>query len=154
MLHREGYGSHSCSGTSIHYLPLSQDLVMVTAGCSRCPSPKHYFTAPPGGSRVLPSPDRIHNPSKFWVWHGSPPSWMCPEYLNGKAFRGHPEPPELAPFDVKEQRRYSKLHLEVRTPHTLISKAEHSHPEEGAHFDHWGPRLFFFFFLVTATVGT
>uniref|UniRef100_A0A8C9WWX7 Ig-like domain-containing protein n=1 Tax=Sander lucioperca TaxID=283035 RepID=A0A8C9WWX7_SANLU len=42
-----------------------------------------------------------------------PPSWTCLEHLPREAPRGHPyqmpEPPQLAPFNAKEQRLYSEL---------------------------------------------
>ena len=67
----------------------------------------------------------------------SPTSWMCPENLQGEAPRRHPdqmpEPPQLAPFDAKEQRLYSELPPDVRAPHP-ISKAEPSHPTEETNF--------------------
>ena len=44
-----------------------------------------------------------------------------------------PEPPQLTPLDVEEQRLYSEPLLDVRAPHS-ISKAEPSHPAKEAHF--------------------
>ncbi|KAM8748088.1 uncharacterized protein AB9X84_015870 isoform 2-T4 [Acanthopagrus schlegelii] len=44
---------------------------------------------------------------------GSPPGGTCQEHLPREASRGHPkqmpEPPQLAPLDVEEQRSYSEL---------------------------------------------
>jgi len=44
-----------------------------------------------------------------------------------------PEPPQLTPFDAKEQRLYSELLTDVRAPHP-ISKTEPSHPTKETHF--------------------
>ena len=44
-----------------------------------------------------------------------------------------PEPPQLTPFDTKEQRLDSKLPPDVRAPYP-ISKGEPGHPAEEAHF--------------------
>ncbi len=68
---------------------------------------------------------------------GYPTSWTCPENLQRKAPRRHPDqmskPPQLAPFDMKEQWLYSELPLDVWAPYP-ISKAEPSHPAEETHF--------------------
>ena len=44
-----------------------------------------------------------------------------------------PEPPQLAPLNMKEQRLYSESLPDVRAPHP-ISKAEPGHPAEETHF--------------------
>ncbi len=44
-----------------------------------------------------------------------------------------PEPPQLAPLDVEEQRLYSELLPSDRALHP-ISKGAPSHPAEKAHF--------------------
>ncbi|MEQ2294343.1 hypothetical protein AMECASPLE_002953 [Ameca splendens] len=44
-----------------------------------------------------------------------------------------PEPPQLAPLDVEEQRLYSELLPDGRAPHP-ISKGVPGHPTEEAHF--------------------
>ena len=44
-----------------------------------------------------------------------------------------PEPPQLAPLDVEEQRLYSESLPDVQAPHP-ISKAEPGHPAEETHF--------------------
>ncbi|XDV13813.1 hypothetical protein PO909_002140 [Leuciscus waleckii] len=73
---------------------------------------------------------------------GSPPSGTHPEHLPRKASRRHPEqmpePPQLAPLDVEEQRLYSELLPSDRAPHP-ISKGSPSHPAEKAHFGHLYP---------------
>lgn len=67
----------------------------------------------------------------------SPPSCLCPENLQREASRRHPnqmpDPPQLAPFEAKEQQLYSELPGDVRAPHP-ISKAEPSHHMEETHF--------------------
>ena len=64
---------------------------------------------------------------------GSPPSGACQEHLPRKASRGHPikmpEPPQLAPLDVEEQRLYSELLQGDRAPHP-VSKGAPCHPAE------------------------
>ncbi len=46
-----------------------------------------------------------------WVCPGPPPSWTSPEHHCREATRKHPyqmpKPPQLAPFNIKEQRLYS-----------------------------------------------
>ncbi|KAK3542113.1 hypothetical protein QTP86_015541, partial [Hemibagrus guttatus] len=49
-----------------------------------------------------------------------------------------PEPPQLPPFDVEEQRLYSELLPGDRAPY-LISKGAARHPTEEAHFGHLYP---------------
>ncbi|MEQ2297648.1 hypothetical protein AMECASPLE_036706 [Ameca splendens] len=49
-----------------------------------------------------------------------------------------PEPPQLAPLDVEEQRVYSELLLDGRAPHP-ISKGVPGHPTEEAHFSRLYP---------------
>ena len=50
-----------------------------------------------------------------------------------------PEPPQLTPLDMEEQRLYSESLPDVRAPHP-ISKAEPSHPAEETHFGRLYPR--------------
>ena len=58
---------------------------------------------------------------------GSPPGGTCQEHLPREASRGHlkqmPEPPQLAPRDVEEQRLYSKLLPGDRAPHPISKGA-------------------------------
>ena len=60
---------------------------------------------------------------------GSPPRWACLKHLPTEVSRRHPdqmpEPPQLVPLDIEEQRLYSEPLLDVRVPHP-ISKAEPS----------------------------
>ncbi|PWA28305.1 hypothetical protein CCH79_00019015 [Gambusia affinis] len=69
--------------------------------------------APPEESQGVPRPAERHSPSSVsWVSPGPPPGGTCPELLTREASRRHPdqmpEPPQLAPLDVKEQRLYSE----------------------------------------------
>jgi len=65
--------------------------------------PSHTLV-PPGGSRGVPRPDEIYNPSSgFWVCPGVSSQLDVP----GKPLRGGaggPEPPQLTPFDAEEKR--------------------------------------------------
>ena len=73
---------------------------------------------------------------------GSHPGGACQEHLLRKASRGHPiempEPRQLAPLDVEEQRLYSKLLPGDRAPHP-ISKGAPRHPAEETHFSCFCP---------------
>ena len=66
-----------------------------------------------------------------------PPSWSCLEHLPREAPRGHPyqmsKPPQLAPFNAKEQRLYSVTLADDWASHP-ISKGDASHPPEESHF--------------------
>ncbi len=68
---------------------------------------------------------------------GSLPGGTRPEHLPRKASRRHPEqlpePPQLAPLNVEEQRLYSELLPSDRAPHP-ISKGAPSHPAEKTNF--------------------
>ena len=68
---------------------------------------------------------------------GSPPGGACQEHLPRKVSRGHPiqmpEPTQLAPLDVEEQRLYFKFLLGDRAPHPICKCAPH-HPVEETHF--------------------
>ncbi|KAK3516543.1 hypothetical protein QTP70_021740 [Hemibagrus guttatus] len=68
---------------------------------------------------------------------GSLPHGTCPEHLPRDTSRRHPkqllEPPQLAPFDVEEQRLYSELLPGDRAPYS-ISKGSPCHPTEETHF--------------------
>ncbi len=116
-----------------------------SVGHSRHPSPQQHSPAPPGGSRVVPRPDKIYNPSSEYGVSppGSPPSWTCLENLQREASRRHPNqmpgPPQQASFDTKEQPLNSELPPDVRAPHPT-SKAEPSHPTEKTNFSRMYPR--------------
>ncbi|KAK3528059.1 hypothetical protein QTP86_020223 [Hemibagrus guttatus] len=68
---------------------------------------------------------------------GPLPGGACPEHLSRETSRRHPkqmpEPPQLPPFDVEEQRLYSELLPGDRAPYP-ISKGAPRHPMEEAHF--------------------
>ncbi|KAI3361308.1 hypothetical protein L3Q82_013483, partial [Scortum barcoo] len=66
-----------------------------------------------GGPEAFPGqPERHSLSSVSWVFPGPPPGGTCLEHLPREAPRGHPkqmpEPPQLTPLDVKEQRLYSE----------------------------------------------
>lgn len=67
---------------------------------------------------------------------GSPPSWMCLKYLHREVSMAHPnqtpQPPQLAPFTIKEQRFYSNLLVDVWTPHPVPKGPKH--PVKETHF--------------------
>ncbi|KAK3507331.1 hypothetical protein QTP70_014461, partial [Hemibagrus guttatus] len=73
---------------------------------------------------------------------GPLPGGACPEHLSREMSRRHPkqmpEPPQLPPFDVEEQRLYSELLPGDRAPYP-ISKGAPCHPTEEAHFGHLYP---------------
>ncbi|KAK3562309.1 hypothetical protein QTP86_033325, partial [Hemibagrus guttatus] len=73
---------------------------------------------------------------------GPLPGGACPEHLSRETSRRHPkqmpEPPQLPPFNVEEQRLYSELLPGDRAPYP-ISKGAHRHPTEEAHFGHLYP---------------
>ncbi|KAK3546089.1 hypothetical protein QTP70_022888 [Hemibagrus guttatus] len=68
---------------------------------------------------------------------GPLPGGACPEHLPRETSWRHPkqmpEPPQLPPFDVEEQRLYSELLPGDRAPYP-ISKGAPRHPTEEAHF--------------------
>ncbi|KAK3509026.1 hypothetical protein QTP70_018531 [Hemibagrus guttatus] len=68
---------------------------------------------------------------------GPLPGGACLEHLPRETSWRHskqmPEPPQLPPFDVEEQRLYSELLPGVRAPYP-ISKGAPRHPKEEAHF--------------------
>ncbi|KAK3560905.1 hypothetical protein QTP86_022883 [Hemibagrus guttatus] len=68
---------------------------------------------------------------------GPLPGGACPEHLSRETSWRHPkqmpEPPQLSPFDVEEQRLYSELLPGDRAPYP-ISKGAPRHPTEEAHF--------------------
>ncbi|KAK3550428.1 hypothetical protein QTP86_025158 [Hemibagrus guttatus] len=73
---------------------------------------------------------------------GPLPGGACPEHLPRETSRMHlkqmPEPPQLSPFDVEEQRLYSELLPGDRAPYP-ISKGAPCHPTEEVHFGHLYP---------------
>uniref|UniRef100_A0A8C6KD79 protein O-GlcNAcase n=1 Tax=Nothobranchius furzeri TaxID=105023 RepID=A0A8C6KD79_NOTFU len=69
---------------------------------------KEDVNAPPGNPKMFPSQQTYISPVCPGSYVGSPPGWMCLENLTREASRRHPdqmpEPPQLAPLDVEEQR--------------------------------------------------
>ncbi|KAK3511111.1 hypothetical protein QTP70_031458 [Hemibagrus guttatus] len=76
---------------------------------------------------------------------GPLPSGACLEHLPSEMSRRHPkqmpEPPQLSPFDVDEQRLYSELLPGDRAPYP-ISKGAPRHPTEEAHFGRLYPESY------------
>ena len=71
-----------------------------------------------GDPKAFPGQNRyIIPPAGSGSASGSPPSQTCPENLQREAPMWHPgqmpEPPQLIPFDVEEQRLYSELPPDV-----------------------------------------
>ncbi|KAK3573107.1 hypothetical protein QTP86_013217 [Hemibagrus guttatus] len=73
---------------------------------------------------------------------GPLPGGACPVYLSRETSWRHPkqmpEPPQLPPFNVEEQRLYSKLLPGDRAPYP-ISKGAPCYPTEEAHFSRLYP---------------
>ncbi|KAL3970244.1 alcohol-forming fatty acyl-CoA reductase [Sarotherodon galilaeus] len=108
------------------------------------PLPSHLLQLIRGNTKAFPGQPRdIISPACPGSAPGPPPGGTCPEHLTQEAPRRHPcqmpEPPQLAPFDVEEQRLYSEPLPDGRTSHP-ISKGEASHPSEEAHFCRLYPR--------------
>ncbi|KAK3522012.1 hypothetical protein QTP70_021395 [Hemibagrus guttatus] len=87
------------------------------------------FNALPEGPRGVPRPAERHSLSSVsWVFPGASFRWGMPGTpLQGdvpEASKQMPEPPQLPPFDVEEQRLYSELLPGDKAPH----------PMEEAHF--------------------
>ena len=89
-------------------------------GYSRYPSPQELSPALPGGSWGIPRPDEICciiHLGGFWVCHKIYSQLVMLVNLQGEALRRHPhkmpEPPQLAPFNAKEERLYPQLSTDV-----------------------------------------
>lgn len=105
------------------------------AGCSRHPSSQLYFPTPVG-SRGVPKPNGIRSPFQHVLGIlgsllpvGRARKGRCPGSILIRCLHHLNWPP----LDSREQRLYSELLPDVRTPHP-ISKARPSHPSEKAHF--------------------
>ncbi len=106
--------------------------------CPDFPLPRHFLQLFRGDTEAFPGqPGDIVSPACPRSSPGPPPGGTRPEHLPGKASRRHPEqmpePPQLTPLDVEEQRLYSELLLSDWASHP-ISKGAPSHPTEKAHF--------------------
>ncbi|KAL3967042.1 tripartite motif-containing protein 35 [Sarotherodon galilaeus] len=71
-----------------------------------------FYEAYPGEYQGVPRPAERYNLSSMSWAPGPPPGGTCLEHLTQEAPKRHPcqmpEPPQLAPFDVEEQRLYSE----------------------------------------------
>ncbi|KAK3542720.1 hypothetical protein QTP70_000097 [Hemibagrus guttatus] len=101
----------------------------------RLSSPQTLSPALPEGSRGIPRSAERHSLSTACPGSspGSLPGGACPEHLPRETSRRHskqiPEPPQLSPFDVEEQRLYSELLPGDRTPYP-VSKGAPRHPTQ------------------------
>ncbi|KAI3375839.1 hypothetical protein L3Q82_004112 [Scortum barcoo] len=91
--------------------------------------------------KAIPRQVERYNPSSVsWVCPGG---WTCPKHLRSEASWRYPcempEPPQLAPLDVEEQRLYSEPLADVRAPHP-ISKAKPRHSTKKTHVCRLYPR--------------
>uniref|UniRef100_A0A3Q3IA55 C2H2-type domain-containing protein n=1 Tax=Monopterus albus TaxID=43700 RepID=A0A3Q3IA55_MONAL len=82
--------------------------------CPDFPLSRHFLQLLRGNAEAFPGQPRdIVPPACPGSSPGPPPGGTCPEHLPRKAPRRHPkqmpEPPQLAPLDVEEQRFYSEL---------------------------------------------
>ncbi len=81
-------------------------------------------SCPPGGYQGVPKPTGRHNPSSVsCVFSGVSSWWDAPGAPPQEVSRWHPEqmpePPQLAPLDVEEQRLYSELLKSDQAPHPI-----------------------------------
>ncbi|XP_066512619.1 cytoplasmic tRNA 2-thiolation protein 2-like [Hoplias malabaricus] len=75
--------------------------------------PSHRLQLLRGYTEAFPGQSRhVVSPACSWSAPGPPPRWTCPEHLTREASRRlpdqTPEPPQLAPLDVEEQRLHSE----------------------------------------------
>ncbi len=106
--------------------------------CPDFPLPSHFLQLFRGDTEAFPGqPGDIVSPACPRSSPGPPPGGTRPKHLPGKASRRHleqmPEPPQLTPLDVEEQRLYSELLPSDWASHP-ISKGAPSHPTEKANF--------------------
>ncbi|KAK3512968.1 hypothetical protein QTP70_033400 [Hemibagrus guttatus] len=107
-------------------------------GCPDLPLPKHFLQLFRRDPEAFPGQPRdIVSPACPGSSPGPLPGGACPEHLPRETSRRHPkqmpEPPQLPPFDVEEQRLYSELLPGDRAPYP-ISKGALRHPTEKTHF--------------------
>ncbi|KAK3507441.1 hypothetical protein QTP70_020634 [Hemibagrus guttatus] len=107
-------------------------------GCPDLPLPRHFLQLFRRDPEAFPGQPRdIVSPACPGSSPGPLPGGACPEHLSRETSRRHPkqmpEPPQLPPFDVEEQRLYSELIPGDRAPYP-ISKGAPRHPMEEAHF--------------------
>ncbi|KAK3537762.1 hypothetical protein QTP70_017850, partial [Hemibagrus guttatus] len=107
-------------------------------GCPDLPLPRHFLQLFRRDPEAFPGQPRdIVSPACPGSSPGPLPGAACLEHLPRDTSRRHPkqmpEPAQLPPFDVEEQRLYSQLLPGVRAPYP-ISKGAPRHPTEEAHF--------------------
>ncbi|KAK3526133.1 hypothetical protein QTP70_016128 [Hemibagrus guttatus] len=107
-------------------------------GCPDLPLPRHFLQLFRRDLEAFPGQPRdIVSPACPGSFLGPLPGGACPEHLSRETSRRHPkqmpEPPQLPPFDVEEQRLYSELLPGDRAPYPISKGAPH-HPTEEAHF--------------------
>ncbi|CAG5932572.1 unnamed protein product [Menidia menidia] len=108
------------------------------------PLPGHFGQLLRGDPEAFPGqPGHIVPPAGPGSSSGPSPGGTSPEHLPREATRRHPEqmpePPQLAPLHVEEQRLYSEPLPDGRASHP-ISKGEPRHPAEETHFGRLYPR--------------
>ncbi len=106
--------------------------------CPDFPLHRHFLQLFRGDTEAFRGqPGDIVSPACPRSSPGPPPGGTRPEHLPRKASRRHPvqmpDPPQLTPLDVEEQRLYSELLPSDWASHS-ISKGAPSHPTEKAHF--------------------
>ncbi|KAK3560234.1 hypothetical protein QTP86_002183 [Hemibagrus guttatus] len=117
-------------------------------GCSDLPLPRHFLQLFWRDPEAFPGQPRdIVSPACPGSSPGPLPGGACPEHLPRETSRRHPkqmpEPPQLLPFDVEEQRLYSELLPGDRAPYPISKETPH-HPTEEAHFGRLYPGSYLF----------
>ncbi|KAK3574555.1 hypothetical protein QTP86_010175 [Hemibagrus guttatus] len=97
-------------------------------GCPDFPLPRHFLQLFWRDPEAFPGQPRdIVSKACPRSSPGSLPGGACPEHLPRETSRRHPkqmpEPPQLSPLDVEEQRLYSELLLGDRAPYPISKEA-------------------------------